>query len=233
MKKQLKGLLYFYVTDFRYSMTIFWTILLSILVLTMAVAYLLLSIENGMMTFSLTAPIYIYCAILGFLSVKEAIPFSIKMGATRRNLFISFGIFFLSISLLFSTIASILQEAVSYINSIIGMDNFHFLHLAYFLEDTWYSRIVIDTSIMFLLFSVMFMIGLLFYKYGLAGGGSVLGVLMVMLLLGIAKGWIFDFFKEIYATFNLVYFFQLLGIAFVIYLFTYIFIRRITIWKVK
>ncbi|WP_233880365.1 hypothetical protein [Virgibacillus halodenitrificans] len=233
MKKQLKGLLYFYVSDFRYSMAIFWTILLSILVLTMAVAYFLLSIENGMMAFSLTAPIYIYCAILGFLSVKEAIPFSIKMGATRRNLFISFGIFFLSLSLLFSTIASILQEAVSYINSIVGMDNFHFLHLAYFLEDTWYSRIVIDTSIMFFLFSVMFMIGLLFYKYGLAGGGSVLGILMVMLLLGIAKGWVFDFFKEIYATIDITYFLQLIGIAFVIYLLTYIFIRRITIWKVK
>ncbi|WP_121615700.1 hypothetical protein [Virgibacillus halodenitrificans] len=233
MKKQLKGLLYFYVSDFRYSMAIFWTILLSILVLTMAVAYFLLSIENGMMAFSLTAPIYIYCAILGYLSVKEAIPFSIKMGATRRNLFISFGIFFLSLSLLFSTIASILQEAVSYINGIVGMDNFHFLHLAYFLEDTWYSRIVIDTSIMFFLFSVMFMIGLLFYKFGLAGGGSVLGILMVMLLLGIAKGWVFDFFKEIYATIDITYFLQLIGIAFVIYLLTYIFIRRITIWKVK
>src|SRR5699024_5911205 len=87
MGRQIKGLLYFFIADVRYSLTIFWTILMGILVVSLIVAYFLTNVKNGMMSFTLTAPMYVYCAILGFLTVKESVPFSIKMGATRKNIF--------------------------------------------------------------------------------------------------------------------------------------------------
>lgn len=94
MGRQIKGLLYFFMADVRYSLAIFWTILMGILMVSLIAAYVLVDIKNGFMTFSLTAPMYVYCSILGFLTVKEAVPFSLKMGATRKNLFVSLGIFF-------------------------------------------------------------------------------------------------------------------------------------------
>ncbi|GAA0597918.1 hypothetical protein GCM10009001_12550 [Virgibacillus siamensis] len=233
MGNQIKGLLYFFVTDIRHSLTVFWTILLSILVVAFAFAIFLTSVEDGFMYFMLTAPIYVYCAILGFLTVKESVPFSIKMGATRKNLFISLGIFFFVLSLTMSVAASVLQEIVNGIAEATGIDTFTFMHLAYFLENTWYTRIVIDTSVSFFFLSFMFIVGLIFYKYGFAGGGGFLGTLVLLLLISIAKGWIIDFFIDLFADIDLTFFYQMIGIGIVLYLISFVFLRKITIVKVK
>ncbi|MBP1948117.1 hypothetical protein [Virgibacillus litoralis] len=233
MGRQLKGLLYFFITDIRYSLLIFWTILLSILVVSLAFAYFLTDVENGMMILSLTGPMYVYCGILGFLTVKESIPFSIKMGATRKSVFVSLGIFFLAISLFMSTAASILQEIVKVLAEMTGVDTFSFLHLAYFVDNTWYTRILIDTSVMFFFLALMFVVGLIFFRYGLAGGGSFLGVLVVLLLISIAKGWIVDFFINLFSEIDLAFFYQMLGLGIVVYCISFLFLRRITTVKVK
>lgn len=233
MGRQIKGLLYFFIADVRYSLFIFWTILLSILVVSLIVAYFLMDIEKGMMSSTLTAPMYVYCAILGFLTVKESIPFSIKMGATRRNLFISLGIFFLGLSFIKAIAASTIQVIIDYINPKIGIDNFYFLHLSFFTNDTWFTRILIDTSIMFFFFSFMFMIGLLFYKYGLAGGGSAVGLLAILMITGFAQGWLSDFFIDIFSSIDLMFFGQLFVVSIVIYILSILLLRKITIVKTK
>ena len=99
MSRQIKGLLYFFIANSRYSLFIFWTILMSILLVTLTISYFAQDVDNFFMTLSLTGPIYVYCAIFGFLAVKELIPFSVKIGATRKNLFIGLGIFFLGLSI--------------------------------------------------------------------------------------------------------------------------------------
>src|SRR5690625_2543779 len=129
MGRQIKGLLYFNFTDVRYSMTIFWTILMGILVVSLTIAYILKNVEGGFMTFTLTGPMYVYCAILGFLTVKESIPFSLKRGATRKNIFISLGTFFLGISIAMTTVGSTLQVMVNLFTKQIGVDNFMFYTL--------------------------------------------------------------------------------------------------------
>lgn len=233
MGKQIKGLLYFFITDIRHSVTIFYTILMSILVVILTIAYLLIGVEDGRMTFSLTAPMYIYCAILGFLTVKEFVPFSIKMGATRRNMFISLAISFLGLSVVMAVVGSTLQQFVVFINTKLGIDTFSFIHIAYFTNDTWLSRIIIDISIMFFFLSVMFVIGLLFYKYGLAGGGSALGVIVVILLLGLGQGWLPDLLVETFRNIDNLFYIKLLGVGVVIYAISMILLKRISVVKVK
>src|SRR5690625_4780644 len=159
MARQIKGLLYFFIADVRYSLKVFWIILMGVLVVSLTVAYFLTNVENGMMSFTLTAPMYVYCAILGFLTVKESVPFSIKMGATRKNIFISLGLFFLGLSLIKAVAASIIQILVDLLNEKARIDTDMFMHLTYFTDDTWYTSIYIDTSIMFLSFSALFVIG--------------------------------------------------------------------------
>ena len=233
MGRQIKGSLYFFINNTRYSLFIFWTILMSILVVTLTISYFLKDVENGFMTLSLTSPIYVYCGILGFLTVKESIPFSIKMGATRKNLFLSLGIFFLGLSLAKAVFATVIQIIVDFINPKIGIDNYSFIHLAYFTNDTWLNRILIDSSIAFFFLSVMFVIGLLFYRYGLAGGGSVVGLLVIIMLTGIAQGWLIDFFIHVFKTLSNVFYYQLFGVGVVIYCMSWLMLRRITIIKVN
>src|SRR5699024_2042938 len=107
--RQMKGLLYFYFADIRHSLKVFWTILMCIVMVTLTITYFLSNIEGGFMTLSITGPMYIYCGILGFLVVKEFIPFSIKRGATRKNIYFSLAIFFLGLSLAKSVVGSMLQ----------------------------------------------------------------------------------------------------------------------------
>lgn len=226
---------YLYVSDYRHSITIFWTILMAILIVSLWITYFLagLNNEDTFFTLSLTGPMYVYCGILGFLMVKESVPFSIKMGATRKNLFISLGLFFLLLSFAMSVAASILQELVMALMNATGLDMFTFLHPAYFLDDTWHTRIIMDTSIMFFAFAVLFVIGLLFFKYGLAGGGSVLGVALVVLFLGSAQGWLIEFVIDVFTEIDLGFFYQLFGIGIVIYGISFMFLGRITTVKVR
>ncbi|GAB4074164.1 hypothetical protein GCM10028778_16670 [Barrientosiimonas marina] len=235
MRRQIKGLLYFFGTDIRRSLAIFYTILLAILVISLVITYFLARVDNGdgMFTVSLTGPMYVYCAIFGFVSVKEFVPFSIKMGATRKNLFVSTGVFYLALSFLMAVAASILQELVMAFMKTAGIELFSFLHPAYFLNNTWYTRIVMDTSIMFFFFVIMFVLGLLFYKYGLAGAGSVLGALVVIMLLGIAQGWLIDFIIDLFADIEMTFFYQLFGMGLLFYGISFLLLRRITTVIVK
>lgn len=228
MDKQIKGLLYFFTMDIKRSIFIFWPILLGVLALSLAIAYFLIDVENGSFAFGFPFAIYFYCLILGFLTVKETIPFSLKMGAVRKKLFAAIGIFFIAIAFLKALVATTLQAAVEIGIESGGLDTFMFLHPAMLLENTWLNRLIIDTAIMFTFEAFMFLVGLLFYKYGMAGGGAFCGLLGLGLLLGIAQGWIFEFFGKLLNNLDILLFVQLFGVGVLIFFLSYIFMRRIT-----
>jgi hypothetical protein len=233
MGRQVKGLLYFFLTDIRYSLMIFWSILLSILVLSLCIAYFLLGIENGNYYLSIDIPIYVYCGILGFLTVKESIPFAIKIGATRKNVFVALGVFFLGLAVVKSVFSSTLQLVTLAFTKATGVSTFNFLYLSPLMEDSWFTRVMIDTAIMFFLFSIMYIFGLMFYKTGLAGGGIAAGILILILLYGVAEGWLIEFFINQFKEPHISFFYQLLGIGLFLYSLTYFLIRKITILKTK
>lgn len=232
MGRQINGLLYFFITDIRYSLMIFWTILLGILGVSLAISYFMLGVENGQLYFMFQF-IYVYCGILGFITVKESIPFSLKMGATRKNLFISLGLFFVAIALMKAVIANTLHTVILYATDIINLHSFGFMHVAQLLEDTWVNRVVIDASVMFLFLTVMFLTGLLFYRYGLLGGGIVVGTGVIILLVGVAQGWLIDFFINLYSDLKLTLFLQIFGIGIVMYLISFLLLKRVTTVSAK
>lgn len=233
MGRQLKGLMYFFITDIRYSLIIFWSILLSILILSLCISYFLLSVDNGTYYFSFGFPIYVYCAILGFLTVKEAIPFSLKIGATRKNLFLAIGLFFLGLSFAKAVVSTALQSVTMTFTKTAGISTFHFLNLSGLTEESWLSKVIIDATVMFFLFSLMFIFGLLFYKTGLAGGGIATGAVVLILLYGIAQGWVIKFFMNQFTDPHMAFFYQLLCAGLILYGLSYLFMRNITIIKAK
>lgn len=234
MTRQMKGLLYFYITDIRFSLTVFWTVLLSSLFVSMLIDYFLLkNVSEGFMAFSLPMALYVYCGILGFLTVKQAIPFSIKIGSTRKNIFISLGLFFLSFSFVMSVFVNSIQSLVEFFHSKMGNETFLFIHFANLTTDTYLTRVLIDTSLMFFLLSFFFLVGLTFYKYGLIGGGALVGTIVIVIISGFAEGWLTNFLINLYETLNTITFWKLTCIALVIYSITWMFIRKITIVQAR
>ena len=107
------------------------------------------------------------------------------------------------------------------------------MHVAQLMEDTWVNRVIIDMSVMFLFLTVMFLTGLIFYRYGLLGGGIVVGIEVIILFVGIAQGWLIDFFTDLFSDLKLTLFLQIFGIGIVIYLISFLLIRRVTTVSTK
>ena len=238
MKRQIQGSLYYLSTDIRYSLAIFWIILGSLLLLTVMADWIFGG-EEVTFSFNLSFPIYIFAGIAGFLTVKGAFTYLVKMGVTRKALFISTVIYFLGLSLLNAFIANLLEFITTFMvrsnvgNIFIITDgdiDYEMNHLADLLAtNTWFTRIIIDTSISFFLLSAFLVIGLIFYRYGLIGGFSFVGLFIFTIIFGVTNGWLIDFFVHIFSDFSIVFFYQLMFVGLGVYLLSYLLLRRLTI----
>jgi len=248
MTNQLKGTLYYLYTNVKFTLLIFWSIIVGILALSLIASFLM---SEGIISFQLSISVYIFCMIIGGWTVKNAIPYTVKLGSTRKNLYVSLGIYFLGFSLFNSLIANMLNKFVevvfdisqvevvfdgSHVEGFVGISatsdtgSFTFFHLAQFLEsDSWLTFVIVDASICFFILTTAFIVGLVFYKYGLIGGFSFLGIIMFTIILGIAKGWLIDLFINIFKDYSIVFFYQLFAVGLIIYLVSFIFLRRITL----
>lgn len=232
MNKQIKGLVYFYLTNMRHSLIIFWSILLSTILISFIASYLLRD-TDGVFMLLLSGPVYIYFSVYGYYIVKNWLPFVIKIGATRKNIFISFALFFTSLATIFSLITIIIQESLLPLARWLDMDIFSFIHLATLLNDTWYERLFIDITVCLFLFVTSFLIGLINYRYGLLISGSFIGLLFLMSMFGMFRGWLIDFFMYIYSNFDLLLFVKVGVVSIAIYVITWLFLRKATVTSVR
>jgi len=232
VNQQIKGLVYFYLTNMRHSMIIFWTVLLAIILSSLLLAYLLANGE-GVFMLSITGPIYVYFSIYGFLIVKNWLPFMIKIGATRKNIFVSFALYFTSLAFIFSLFGMIIHKILTPVASKLNIDIFFFAHLANFLNDAWYEIVFIDIILCLFLFVTSFFIGLINYRYGLLVSGSFIGFIILIGILGLYHGWLIDFFKYIYTNFDLLLFTKVGIVSIIIYVITWLFLRKATTISVR
>ncbi|WP_226035351.1 hypothetical protein [Aquibacillus saliphilus] len=230
MVRQLKVMLYFFLTDLRTSFIIFWTVLSSIVVLSIIAAVLLTGVENGKMYLTISFAIYIYCAIFGFIVVKESLSFSLKMGATRKNYFFAVGILFLSLSILMAILENIYHSLIIAITELLGISNFNLIHLSAMMvngESVFY-RFGIDVFIMFFMFTTMFLLGLIFHKYGLIGGYGVLGLVGMAIILSVGSGLLVELIQFMInnPSFNYYSFTFLIGV--ILYLLSWLLLHNIS-----
>lgn len=226
MSKQIKGLLYFYRADLTYSLIIFWSILFAMLAATVSLMYIFPSI---VMSFSFTAPIYVYCSILGFLMARHTIAFGIKLGATRKNIYMSMGIFFVILALVKSAFASLVQEGV--MTFLIRDDmEFYFIHPTFLFEDTMLNRIYTDFFIIIFLTTLVYLIALLFHKYGLLISGLILGMLFIAFTYGLIAGDLIKWIGDSFQNSAYLFFAQLGLIGLLAYALAWLLLRKITVY---
>lgn len=242
MQRQLKASLYYLSADAKYNLTYFWVILLSVLLLTIILDVVFSG--SGEITFSFSFAIYVFVAIMGYITIKNTIPYLIKMGSTRRNIFLAIGIYFIGLATLNALLANTIQLMVKFIYSIFGnrtvfnngiitysdgTESINFNHIAFFIQDTWLNRVIIDITISLFLLALMYFIGLIFYRFGIVGGFLFLGGLMFTFIFGMSEGWLLNIFITIFTDFGIQFFFQLILIASIVYLLSYLILRRLPI----
>lgn len=238
MGRELQGVLYYYMTNVRHAFLIFWLVIVAIFILSI-VLDALVGGENMTIHFNLSFPIYIFAAALGFIVVKSTLPYLIKMGATRKIIYIGTVIFFI----VFSSINALLANALNWLlrkltKSEIGGGFIYtngeqtttFNHIADFLErDNFLYQIIVDLSLSFFFITVFFIIGLMFYRFGLLGGFLFVGVIAFTFIYGMADGWLAEFFIDIFSDFTIAFFYQLALVGFGVYLLSFFLLRRYTL----
>lgn len=238
MSQQFYGSTYLITTYMRKNVILFWIILLAFFFIT-GVAGLLIGGKNVTVSFDFSIPIYIFGAIVGFVIVKNCVPYLIKMGSTRTNVFLSFGAAFLGISLLNSILANTInllsEKVLGLIKSGVfviytGDEEISFTHIAELIsEDTLLNRVIIDLSISFFLISCMFLLGLIFFRFGPVGGFLSLGAFFIIFLLSISNGWLEKVFVNLFTQFEFSFFYKTFLAGLFIYALSFLLFRRIKI----
>lgn len=237
MVNQLKGSLYYTFINLRFSLIIFWGVLAGVLAISVVTQNL---IADSYMPFNMSMPTYIFAAAFGYWMVKNTIPYLIKMGGTRTIIFLVMGIFGIVLSLFNALLANSISKLITMIygnTGVGGVITFEvdgkkmtFNHIGDFLtNNTWFTRVIIDTSISFFLFGCLFICGLIFYKYGLVGGFGFLALGMISIILDASTGWLEEFVTTIFTNFNFTFFYQLFVVGLLIYLLSYLLLRQLTI----
>ncbi|CEI81401.1 hypothetical protein J18TS1_22420 [Oceanobacillus oncorhynchi subsp. incaldanensis] len=229
MNNQIKGMFYYYTVDVVRTAKIFFSILTGIIIASAIICYLLLGVDEFKMYFAIPFATYFNVGIVGFQLVKGNVPFGLKMGATRKNMYVMQLYFMFAYSLAIAFIGSTLQQVTEWLFQAVGVTNYIYVHPAMFLTDNWIMRIVVDALVMFLIMAVLYYIALLFYRTGLVGGGTVLGVLMVVTLYGAFEGWLVDAVVNLFSDVTIMTFVSMFFIGIVFYLIGFPFMRKITI----
>lgn len=236
--QQIQGILYYLTTNIRYAFTIFWLIFSSFLALTFVLDFIF-GTEESVIQFNFSFPIYIFASVVGFVIVKNMLTYLIKMGATRKQLYVGVIIFFVGLAVVNALIANILEMMFKFIvNAEVqggltisdGIATHTFTHIADFLNNnSLLYKVFIDSSISFFLFVLYFFIGLLFYRYGLLGGFSFFGTVILVLIFGLTQGYLIDYLVDLFMNFSIVFFYQLTLVTLGIYLLSYLLLRRFTV----
>lgn len=233
MNNQIKGLLYYYSTDVIRSAKIFFTILTGAIIASAIVCYLLLGVEEFKMYFAIPFATYFNVAIVAVLLVQGSVPFGLKMGATRKNMYKMHLYFMAMYSFVIALLGSTLQQVTEWIFHAFGITSYIYVHPAMVLTDNWAMRIAVDTLVMFFIMTLLYLFALIFYRTGLIGGGSLLGILFVVILYGVFEGWLIELAINLFSNVTIITFVSMALIGLGFYFIGFLFMRKITIMNTR
>lgn len=236
MNRQMKGSLYMLYANNVYSLLTFWSVIIALVILTVVLSYLFPDSNNGL---SLSAPTYIYGAVIGVMFVNSFIPYLVKLGVTRQTIFLSVGIFSLALVVLNALLVVVIEfllkslfpyEYAKTLTIQTNENTFIINHISDVLQNkTFMTMAVVDISISFFMLVVAFVITLLFYRYGLLIGFVTLALFIFAIIFGITQGWIETLFWAIFTNFSITFFYQLFAFAFILFCLSYFMLRDVPI----
>lgn len=227
----LKGILFYQYAIYRFTLIVFWVILLGFLITGIILS---LVFSNVDIFYNLNGTIYVFLAVMGFWSVKNVIPSLLKVGTNRKHTFLGLGLGLLMLVIVFtllSNVIMILANQFLQLASNAGTNNFYNF-IAFFMEDAIWLPFLIDFAISSLFVSISVLYGLIFYRYGLYGGFASLAVTFLIFIYGMSK-FILSGLAENLAQYAISHsaslFSMIFLVAVAIYGLTYLLIRKIQV----
>lgn len=190
MLNDMKAVLYYLAVDMRFSFMVFW----SILILSLTAMFIIVLSFDTTMIVTTSMAIYIFCGITGFLTTKETFPYCIKLGATRTQYLLSVLVYCAAVAAVFSIVHVIVQSIFNSLVQAGAGGRFLTYHTvqATTLANTWYNQLLVDMIICFLLLSLGFLLGTIFYRLGLIGGFGTLALLAIIIILPYTRNFLID-----------------------------------------
>lgn len=193
MINELKANLQYLIYDHRYSLTVFWLVLVASIIGFFVLALLANDTHVGL---SINFAVYIFCGISGFLITKETFPYLIKLGTTRNMYVISAIVFHVFLAFFMSSIATLLIQGVKFLNKHGYAENLRIFNMlnGTTISATWFNELWFNALICFFLLGVGAVFGSLFYRFGIIGGFSGLVLIGFVMIIPSTRSWVVDRF---------------------------------------
>ncbi|WP_144509319.1 hypothetical protein [Bacillus sp. FJAT-22090] len=226
------GILKFLVIDIRKPFFIFWSIYIATIILGIIIGF---SFEDANIFYLNSIPIYIFVAIIGYQSLRSSFPNLIQWGATRKIYFLVTSIFFVLFSFLMSVVNNIFLELFVRIVKWLALTSIHFSSFGQFTDitDTFISRTYIDFSICLAITSIALFVSTILFRCGLVISSFFIMPIVVVTFIPSTSRFIVTFIQNFFGVEGILYFFYLLLFSLLLFLFSWMVMRRAFIIPTK
>lgn len=178
MMKKLAGTFYFISQVLKRKMIVFWLVLSGIFALSLFLSYVL---KDNPMFLSITGAVYIFYGIMASKLIKETLSVLLRFGVSRLQYILLIGTYFVIVSAVVALILNIYQFVMGNAIEGLGLTKFTLLHPAtiFGVGDSEFMIFAIDfIAVLFCMIFGLF-ISLVFHRFGLIGGYSLVGILIL------------------------------------------------------
>lgn len=205
----VKGSFYVFYQSYKKQNLIFWTILFAIVVFTF---FLLLTLVNGVeIYFMVSIPVYVFFAIMGSKWLTSTFSYFIRFGMSRMQYVGMTGLIFIVWTMVTAIASASLHQVIFLARDLMGIDYFMIFHPMYFMDSTlaFHSVFLFDFVILLFFLVSGLLLNLIFFRFGLVGGYTFIGVVAFIPLLTIALKW----YETVYRLISNLSFWSLCGIV--------------------
>ncbi|HWL24585.1 MAG TPA: hypothetical protein VNR38_12695 [Ureibacillus sp.] len=196
----VKGSFYVFFQTYKKQNVIFWSVLLAIVLFSFFVVLTL--VQDTFFMIILSVPIYIFFVTMGSKWLTSTFSYFMKFGLTRLQYVGVTGLFFLCWSLVTALFSTGLHQGIFFLNRVLELEQFMIFHPLYFINPTiaFHFMFLFDFVLLFLCLLCGLLLNYIFFKFGLVGGYSFIGLMVFIPILAIALKWyipLFDVVGEI------------------------------------
>ncbi|WP_341302027.1 hypothetical protein MHB44_06415 [Lysinibacillus sp. FSL H8-0500] len=195
----VKGSFYVLFQSYKKHNIIFWSILFSIILLSFFLDAFFGQYVSFAMTISI--PVYIFYSSMAAKFLTKTLPYFLKLGLSRQQYMLNIGLFFISWSLMGAFVIACVHQIVVYVSSLYSIKDIIIIHPTLFFDvsPSFLQMMALDTVLLLFCLSSGLLLNVVFYRLGIVGGYSFLGLLALIPIVMIIFDWyspLFNFLSK-------------------------------------
>lgn len=190
--KQLIGSLYLLILSYKRDFYIFWFI--NTLIVTVLLLVASIFKQDMRLVLTISVPVYVFMIIISSKILNRTLPFFLKLGVNRLHYTLYIGLFLLCWSVVQSVIVALLQQLAMWLGNLFSVEAVMLIHPVMLFDQSsnLLLTIFVDSLFIMTLCLIGLMVSISFYRFGIIGGYSLLGVIALVPLLALLFRWYID-----------------------------------------